>query len=271
MIFWNGFIILFQIRSLYPKGSLTNDHWWRTDFEWLNQWWPIYWYIYMRASHASVDNTQNEVCSWSSTSTGWPLFRLNIAKSLQLEKIIYDNLCFACYKNCCGMCFGKPQSISKSVLIFHQTWFYSDSIATHNIIITMTSQWAPLRPKSPASRLFIQTFIQAQIKENTKGPCHRWPVNSPPKGLVIRKMFLFVDVIVNSVYYRDTETLCVCLMHTAFVCRTPLAICIKDHRPCTCQVSEALCNPIPKRCSPPTNQYSNGPPQPPPHPSLSSR
>ena len=31
------------------------------------------------------------------------------------------------------------------------------------------------RIKSPASRLFAQPFVQAQIKENTKGPRH-WPL-----------------------------------------------------------------------------------------------
>ena len=42
-------------------------------------------------------------------------------------------------------------------------------------IITMPSQWARWRPKSPASRLFPQPFIQAHIKENTNAPCH-WPL-----------------------------------------------------------------------------------------------
>ena len=34
--------------------------------------------------------------------------------------------------------------------------------------ITVTSWWARWRLKSPASRLFTQPFIQAQIKENIK-------------------------------------------------------------------------------------------------------
>ena len=41
--------------------------------------------------------------------------------------------------------------------------------------ITLTSQWVRLRPKSPALPLFTQPFIQAQIKENIKAPCH-WPL-----------------------------------------------------------------------------------------------
>ena len=41
--------------------------------------------------------------------------------------------------------------------------------------ITVTSQWARWRPKSPASRLFTRPLIQAQIKENIKAPRH-WPL-----------------------------------------------------------------------------------------------
>ena len=38
--------------------------------------------------------------------------------------------------------------------------------------ITVTSQWARWRLKSPASLLFTQLFVQAQIKENIKAPRH---------------------------------------------------------------------------------------------------
>ena len=41
--------------------------------------------------------------------------------------------------------------------------------------ITMTSEWPRWRLKSPASRLFTQSFIQAYIKENIKAPRH-WPL-----------------------------------------------------------------------------------------------
>ena len=43
---------------------------------------------------------------------------------------------------------------------------------------------------------FTQRFIQAQIKESIKAPRH-WPVNSPHKWLVTRKMFPFDDVIMH--------------------------------------------------------------------------
>ena len=41
--------------------------------------------------------------------------------------------------------------------------------------LTMASQWVGWRLKSPASRLFTQPFIRAQIKENIKAPRH-WPL-----------------------------------------------------------------------------------------------
>ena len=43
-------------------------------------------------------------------------------------------------------------------------------VVWHNI--TMTSWWARLRLKSPASRLFTQIFIQMQIIENIIALCH---------------------------------------------------------------------------------------------------
>ena len=50
--------------------------------------------------------------------------------------------------------------------------------------ITVTSKWVRWHLKSPASPLFTQPFIQAQIKENIKAP-HHWPLcggNSPVAG-----------------------------------------------------------------------------------------
>ena len=68
--------------------------------------------------------------------------------------------------------------------------------------ITVPSQRARWRLKSPASRLFTQPFVQTQIKETIKAPrhwpfvwgIHRWSVNSPHKGPVMWKMFPFDDV-----------------------------------------------------------------------------
>ena len=43
------------------------------------------------------------------------------------------------------------------------------------VCITMTSEWAQWRLKSPASRLFTEAFIRAQIKGNIKARRH-WPL-----------------------------------------------------------------------------------------------
>ena len=55
---------------------------------------------------------------------------------------------------------------------------YHPQNTTH---ITMTSQWAWWRLKSPASRLFTQSFIQTQIKENINAPRH-WPLRGEFTG-----------------------------------------------------------------------------------------
>ena len=48
-------------------------------------------------------------------------------------------------------------------------------IHTLSHIITSTSWWPRWRLKSPASRLFTQSFIRAQTKESIKAPRH-WPL-----------------------------------------------------------------------------------------------
>ena len=67
------------------------------------------------------------------------------------------------------------------------------------------------RLKSSASRLLTQPYVQAQIKENIKGPRHwlcdgnsPWPVNALHKGPVMRKMFRFDDVIVAKNVYHSS-------------------------------------------------------------------
>ena len=58
----------------------------------------------------------------------------------------------------------------------------------------MTSYWARWRLKSPASRLFTQPFVQGAV-------------NSLHKGPVTRKVFLFNDVIMVSMWWRlDVES-----------------------------------------------------------------
>ena len=80
--------------------------------------------------------------------------------------------------------------------------FFRRGFVSFSYIITMTSQWARWRLKSPASRLFTQAFIQDadQRKHQSSASLafvrgiHRWPMNSLHKGPVTRKMFPFDDV-----------------------------------------------------------------------------
>ena len=70
----------------------------------------------------------------------------------------------------------------------------------------MASYWSQWHPRSPASRLFTELFIQVQIQENINAPryrplvrgIHQWPVNSPHKGPVMWKIFPYDDVIMFS-------------------------------------------------------------------------
>ena len=59
--------------------------------------------------------------------------------------------------------------------VSHQSSTLHDKWSGGSFIITMTSQRARWRLRSPASRLFTQSFIQVQIKENIKAPRH-WPL-----------------------------------------------------------------------------------------------
>ena len=69
----------------------------------------------------------------------------------------------------------------------------------------MTSKWTRWRLKSPVSLLFTQPFIQGADQKKHQSSAslafvrgiHRWPVNSPHKGPVTRKMFPFGDVIMH--------------------------------------------------------------------------
>ena len=76
-------------------------------------------------------------------------------------------------------------------------WYLSEIILRHMKILAFSIifplQWWCL--KSPSSWVFTQPFVRAQIKENIKA--QRWPVNSPHKGAVTRKMLSFDDVIMQ--------------------------------------------------------------------------
>ena len=78
---------------------------------------------------------------------------------------------------CCYSEIHIPRDLSHGlmrVVVYSHSW---RSLIIHSInrSITVTSQWARWRLKSPASLLFTWPFIQTQIKENFKAPRH-WPL-----------------------------------------------------------------------------------------------
>ena len=81
------------------------------------------------------------------------------------------------------MCVTRPQWVNVFQENAHENsvckmtnWCWPEHV---NVILglnsTVTSPWMRWRLKSPALRVLTQPFIQAQIKENIKAPCH-WPL-----------------------------------------------------------------------------------------------
>ena len=100
------------------------------------------------------------------------------------------------------------------------------------LTFTMTSEWTWWCLKSPASWLFVHSFIQAQIKENIKALRH-WPLwgGNPPvtSGFPTQRasyaeMFPFDDIIMTlPVYYGfstgrvTSEPMITCIRARAYV------------------------------------------------------
>ena len=85
---------------------------------------------------------------------------------------------------------------------YSESWLKIYRSAPIARVITITSQWARCRLKSPASGLFINCLFRCRSKKTSKlrvtGLCAEnspGPVNSPHKRPVTRKMLPFDDVI----------------------------------------------------------------------------
>ena len=93
---------------------------------------------------------------------------------------------------------GKAYSVK-----YHWYW---DKISHQQVelsysdIITVTSWWAQLGLKSPASRLFTQ-LVQAQIKENIKAPRH-WLISGRPVFKLLA-MTLLNSVMLSEAHMRQ--------------------------------------------------------------------
>ena len=74
-----------------------------------------------------------------------------------------------------GRCTDSIKTVSVDSSLKHVTNPAWHSMRFCSLYIIMKSEWARWRLKSPASRLFTQPFIQAQIRENIKAP-RDWPL-----------------------------------------------------------------------------------------------
>ena len=144
--------------------------------------WPTFglwslmkWMIYIKANAISFTFKSCDV----SPFTGHQSCLKDNARDMHVVSIV---------SNCIVFDFHVKQNSSSSrkcfcqiALSFGLLWFDKSQISP--IYIAMTSQWAGWRLKSPASRLFTQPFIRAQIKENIKARVTGLCVgNSPGTG-----------------------------------------------------------------------------------------
>ena len=100
----------------------------------------------------------------------------------------------------------EPDHIKEISNVKHFDSFVGPTLCSSTIhfyiIITKTSKWARRCLKSPHDRLLERLFRRRSKKTSNSAwlafvrGIHRWPVNSPHKGPVTRKMFSFDDVIV---------------------------------------------------------------------------
>ena len=82
--------------------------------------------------------------------------------------------------------------------------------------------WTSLCPKSLATRLFVQELVAADIRENIKAThhwpfvsgIHRWPMDSPHKGRIMRKVRPWRDVIMHFIGgYVGRNSWCIHIWH----------------------------------------------------------
>ena len=127
-----------------------------------------------RLMHAFVSKLDPEEATSHYLNQWWFIFHWTISNIFQLNLNL--NTLIEFQNVVCKMAtfVAQPQR----VLSLQLNW--RSDIEMYPIPITVTSLWARWRLKSSASWLFTEPFVQAQIKENIKAPCH-WPLwrNSP--------------------------------------------------------------------------------------------
>ena len=174
---------------------------------------PIWWYVSLQwrhNGHDGVPNHQPHDCL---------LNRLFRRRSKKTSKLRVTALCagnspltgeFPAQMDSNAKMFPLDDVIMMTrYFLQHRPFVWMTSYSSKKIArvtITVASQWARWRLKSPAPRLFSQVFVQTQITEKNHssasldfvwGNHRRWPVDSPQKGPLTRKMFPLDDVIMT--------------------------------------------------------------------------
>ena len=156
------FLVRFQIRELCIKVEIYLSHW-RREKSYRHLADGIFKCLFLNENlRISEDCSQDSKTSIGSDNDFAPNRRQAIIW-------INDGLVYWHVYIC-----SRPQWVKGDGEVWQNTKFVS--FCWHHLCITMTSQWAWWRLKSPASRLFTHLFIQAQMKENIKAPrqYHLW-------------------------------------------------------------------------------------------------
>ena len=90
--------------------------------------------------------------------------------------------------------------------------YHQHSVCLLCLVLALTLRWRHNERDGVSTHqphdCWLNRLFKAQIKESVKAPRHcplwgeftRWPMNSPHKGPITRKMFPFDDVIMNDFY-----------------------------------------------------------------------
>ena len=114
-----------------------------------------------------MQTTFRNVFCWMKTFEFWLKFLLSLlprAFNFNFNSII------------CSRLWDIPRIVNKPVMVQITAWRRTrDRPLSESMVAFPTGATGRRRLKSPASRLFIQSFIQTLIKENIKAPRH-WPL-----------------------------------------------------------------------------------------------
>ena len=147
--------------------------------------WVLIWYITHIHQGWFTGTTIQLLIAWVTSPDFWWMW--HIASNSTVCSTIHSGKHKAKHQ-CSTLLWGNPpvtdrfpsQRASIAEVIFLKSWRRHATITNRKRMrtrctITMTSYWVRWRLKSPASWLFTQHLIPAQIKENIKDPRH-WPM-----------------------------------------------------------------------------------------------